>query len=76
MDYTLTIRWDNADELESYCFISTDPKYVDGNKLLWSDMPSDVSEAVFKEIDWQLSEDVTWIEDVPDWEIVNIEPTS
>ena len=36
-------------------------------------MPSDVSEAVFKEIDWQLSEDVTWVEDVPDWEIVKIE---
>ena len=59
---------------ESYRFISTDPKYVDGNKLLWSEMPSDVSEAVFKEIDWQLSEDVTWIEDLPDWEIVKIEP--
>ena len=37
-------------------------------------MPSDVSVAVFKEIDWQLSEDVTWVEDVPDWDIVSIEP--
>jgi len=62
------------DKLESYCFTSIDPKYVDGNKLLWSEMPSDVSEAVFEEIDWQLSEDVTWAEDVTDWEIVRIEP--
>ena len=74
LELTLTIIWDNWDKHESYCFISLDPKYIDGNKLLWSEMPSDVSEAVFKEIDWQLSEDVTWIEDVPDWEIVKIEP--
>ena len=74
LELTLTIIWDNWDKHESYCFISLDPKYIDGNKLLWSEMPSDVSEAVFKEIDWQLSEDVTWIEDVPEWEIVKIEP--
>ena len=74
MDLSLTIIWDNLDKLESYCFTSIDPKYVDGNKLLWSEMPSDVSEAVFEEIDWQLSEDVTWAEDVTDWEIVRIEP--
>jgi len=54
-NFTLTIRWKNQDEHVSYCFISIDPNYIDGNKLLWSEMPSDVSEAVFKEIDWQLS---------------------
>lgn len=75
VDVCLTCQWQDIGNHESYCFISIDPKYIDGNKLLWSEMPNDLSEAVFKEIEWQLSEDVTWVEDVPDWEIVKIEVT-
>ena len=69
----ITVEWDTDDHVTSYTNIEVKDEYYSDGKLLMNKMDETESDRVWNEIHEQVSDQVTWMWDVPDWEIVKAE---